>query len=115
MSLSVPDKQAMEVRQFEDGLRRTDRAWKCGQTWWCGMGTHCYLHVHTTHTYCYVHSVVLTNTCTYTHNDTYSHCKTMQDRLGQDVGQLTTTYIREGRGEEWEGRGGNGGRVKTGR
>ena len=73
--------------------------------------------MYTQHTHCYVHSVVLTNTCTYTHNDTHSHCKTMQDRLGQDVSQLAQFehYIREGRGEEWEGRGGNGGRVKTGR
>ena len=64
--------------------------------------------MYTQHTHCYVHSVVLTNTCTYTHNDTHSHCKTMQDRLGQDVSQLTTTLEkgreRSGReGEEVEG------------
>ena len=60
--------------------------------------------MYTQHTHCYVHSVVLTDTCTYTHNDTHSHCKTMQDRLGQDVTQLTTTLEKEGRGVGGKGR-----------
>ena len=88
MSLSVPDKQAMEVWQFEDGLRRTKRAWKCGDRPGGVECAHIATFMYTQHTHCYAHSVVLTNTCTYTHNDTHSHCKTMQDRLGQDVGQL---------------------------
>ncbi|MDA8002510.1 MAG: hypothetical protein MPL62_14625, partial [Alphaproteobacteria bacterium] len=41
----------------------------------------------------------------------------LQDDAGQTRTRCVTIdhYIREGTGEEWEGRGGNGGRVKTGR
>ena len=95
MSLSVPDKQAMEVCQFEDGLRRMKELGSVDRPGGVECA-HIATFMYTQHTHCYVHSVVLTNTCTYTHNDTHNHCKTMQDRFEQDVSQLAQFehYIR---------------------